>query len=587
MIYYGYRRGDNDKVVDWASVSSEMSQDLRDIEEGREQERNKIEGEIALAKENINDMPMGNYESMNSFVLNAANSAAENLRVQSALLRSGKLKPSQFSRFRQNILDGIGSYKKVAEGYNTIMNESVQRLQDGAAGELEAYSSGLMQEMANLANTVPVIDPVTGVMINAPKGKDGKPDMKRAMSVLDMQNLAHQKYDRFDMNGQLDPIVDKYGKQIEVLRSEGLIKSDILRKTFGDADKSMDQVIDDTMKQYTDEQLSSVLFDHIQGYKPTEDESLRDSDPEKYILIGRDGRMANRLSPTLTPDQQDKARQAIKEQLLAKLDLVERPYTPPSTGSSSAQQKRTARVKASKENMNLLAKLFKATDTADVNEVLATYKKQLTGSVKQLAGSAKLFKEARVDGNELVIEYDNPEYVEYGEGSKTLEQRVPMPDNFKEFVRTVGPALTGNNDLIELYDEAIVDVEDVDNLTRGTATGAFKITSPMPEFDKFASKIEKVDTWYTNRANRNRAIKKYIKDYNKEFGSDVVSYKVSEDSNSITISAEGVNDQVIDVKWKRDSADVSEDIEEAVRKIHNELRKGTATTGGGGLMSGF
>jgi hypothetical protein len=592
MIYYGYRRGDNDKTVDWSSVSSDITERLGEVEAQRAAQREKLEGEIAAAQQSINDIPMGNYEDINNFMLKFSNTAAEQMRVNNALLRSGQMKPSEYTPFRQNVMDAAVSYKKIAENYNGMMDEFTLRQQEGKAGELEAWQAGLVQQMADLSNTVPVIDPVSGKVFNAPIGADGKPDMKKAMAVRDMQNMAYQKYDRFDMNAQLDPIVEKYGKEIRVLRESGVLtKSDILQRKFGD--KSMSEVIDETIKQYNPEQMASVLLDFDQGYKVTDDPSERDADPEKFILVGKDGRLANRLSPDLTEEQQAKARQIIKDQLLTKLDLVETPMA--TTAPSSTQQKRAGRVESAKGNMNLMAKLFQATSPSEVNEVLATYKKQLTESVKG-------FKEARVVGNELVIEYDNPEYVQYETGPKTLEQKIPMPENFREFVETVGPALTGNQDLIELYDEAIIAVDNVEGLTRGGATGAFKITSPMPEFsekeDVIMNQFDYLDS-YRVPANRNENYISVADKYFEEF--DVDGEASVSPEGVMTITANGITETVklAEPIYKKDedgqeTAEIEgfkelkstrrRDLKNALKRIHNKLRKGAT---GGGLMSGF
>lgn len=594
MIYYGYRRGDNDKTVDWSSVSSDITERLGEVEAQRAAQREKIEGEIAAAQQSINDIPMGNYEDINNFMLKFSNTAAEQMRVNNALLRSGQMKPSEYTPFRQNVMDAAVSYKKIAENYNGMMDEFTLRQQEGKAGELEAWQAGLVQQMADLSNTVPVIDPVSGKVFNAPIGADGKPDMKKAMAVRDMQNMAYQKYDRFDMNAQLDPIVEKYGKEIRVLRESGVLtKSDILQRKFGD--KSMSDVIDETIKQYNPEQMASVLLDFDQGYKVTDDPSERDADPEKFILVGKDGRLANRLSPDLTEEQQAKARQIIKDQLLTKLDLVETPMA--TTAPSSTQQKRAGRVESAKGNMNLMAKLFKATSPSEVNEVLATYKKQLTESVKG-------FKEARVVGNELVIEYDNQEYVQYEVGPKTLEQKIPMPENFREFVETVGPALTGNQDLIELYDEAIIAVDNVEGLTRGGATGAFKITSPLPEFsekeDVIMNQFDYLDS-YRVPANRNENYISVADKYFEEF--DVDGEASVSPEGVMTITANGITETVklAEPIYKKDedgqeTAEIEgfkelkstrrTDLKNALKRIHNKLRKGSAATSGG-LMSGF
>ena len=570
MIYYGYKRGDDDKIVDWSSVTKSLTDRIDEVEAKRAANRERIEGEIADATQKISDVPMGNYENMNSFMIQTSTDMAENLRVNSALLRAGKMKSSEFAKFRQNSLDAIGQYKKIAENYNSLRDKGVVRLNEGKSGWQEAYELERLEKLADLTRTVSVQDPITGTMFNAPIGEDGRPDMSQAESTLYLANMPFVEIDKFDMNAQLDPTVEKYGKNVEVIKSLGVnTKSSIkIRKDFEDS-------VNTFVGSFDSRQLASVLGDFIGGYKGTTDEDLAKSKPEEYILIGRDGSNGNFPTYKLTPEQETKAREAIKEQLYMKLDYVETPMA--TTAPSSTQQKRDGRVESAKGNMNLMAKLFQATSPSEVNEVLATYKKQLTGSVKG-------FKEARVVGNELVIEYDNPEYVQYETGPKTLEQKIPMPENFREFVETVGPALTGNQDLIELYDEAIIAVDNVEGLTRGGATGAFKITSPLPEFsekeDAIIGQFDYFDR-YSSSASRNENYISVADKYFEEFGIDGEA-SVSDDG-VMTITSNGITETV---KLQDESGNELRstrrtELKNALKRIHDKLRKGATAAGRG------
>ena len=88
-------------------MTKSLTDRLDEVEAKRAEAREKFEGEIVDATQNINDIPIGNYENMNSFMIQTSNDMAENLRGNSALLKSGKMKPSEWSRFKQNSLDSI------------------------------------------------------------------------------------------------------------------------------------------------------------------------------------------------------------------------------------------------------------------------------------------------------------------------------------------------------------------------------------------------------------------------------------------------------------------------------------------------
>jgi hypothetical protein len=660
MTYYGYKRGDNTKIVDWASVSSKLTTDLGEIEKDRADERQKIEGEIAAANESINEMPVGNYESINNFVLGAANSAAEKLRVQSTLMKNGQLKPSQFASFRQNVMDGIGGYKKVAETYNKTMDELVARQQSRDAGVLEAYEAEFMQNMADLSNTISVIDEKTGMVINAPKLPNGMPDMKNAMPVRDMQNLAHQKYDRFDIDKNLDPIVAKYGKDIQVIKKGSVLtRSSILQRTFssggtsvlpatdvqkmagmtyddfrdpanqqwtaslaskirsmsgadalwaktgkagsvnglsdaellagfvessstdvltaklGNSEKTMSEVIDDTILQYNDEQLASVLFDYDQTHKPTQDPAQRDADPERFILIGKDGRLANRLSPELTDDQKEKARATIKEQLLTKLDLVETPMADRAPSQpSAAQVKRGEAITEAHGDANLMVKLFKGND-AERSEVLASYSRKLLESGGDLS-----FRGAKIENDQLVITRVDKK------GKVYDESPVDLPDNVKDFITTIGPKLTGNSNLVDLYNEAIKGVDTSGD--KGSGAGEFSIkeredfSQEILDWDVVAPTLTEVG-WYVKDNTRDANSIKRVESFSDN--SDITGFDYSVDKGVLKMSLKGLGGLSIDLKGKN-ANQIQAEIDLNLKRIHKAATTGTPLSGGPTTNSG-
>lgn len=464
MIYYGYRRGDNDKTVDWSSVSSDITERLGEVEAQRAAQREKLEGEIAAAQQSINDIPMGNYEDINNFMLKFSNAAAEQMRVNNTLLRNGQMKPSEYTPFRQNVMDAAVSYKKIAENYNGMMDEFTLRQQEGKAGELEAWQAGLVQQMADLSNTVPVIDPVSGKVFNAPIGADGKPDMKKAMAVRDMQNMAYQKYDRFDMDAQLNPIVEKYGKDVRVFNKLGVrTKEDITARS------NFEKAVDETVGQYTDEQFASVLLDFEQGYEVTDDPSVRDSDPEKYVYVGRDGRLANRLAPDLTDDQRERAKELIKEQLYMKLDYVETPMATTGSGQTEAERKAGESRKLAVASINTLADWYGAKTPKDRSAAAA--------GLASSFGEDFLSLEPSADGKTATFRFIDRSGGKLRERSAEIRMDVP----FDQFIKDFGKALTGQ-DVSQYYNDFVKSGRTVETFEmESPETGLYELKFEEPK----------------------------------------------------------------------------------------------------------
>jgi hypothetical protein len=561
MIYYGYKRGDDDKIVDWSSVTKSLTDRIDEVEAKRAANRERIEGEIADATQKIGDVPMGNYENINSFMIQTSTDIAENLRVNSALLRAGKMKASEFAKFMQNSLDSIGQYKKIAENYNSLRDKGVSRLNEGKSGWQEAYELERLEKLADLTRTVSVQDPITGTTFNAPIEKDGRPDMSQAESTLYLANMPFVEMDKFDMNAQLDPTVEKYGENVKVIKSLGVnTKSSIkIRKDF---EKSVDTFVG----SFDSRQFASVLGDFVGGYKGTTDEALRDSDPEKYILVGRDGSNGNFPTYQLTPNQETKAREAIKEQLYMKLDYVETPAAPTSTSSAQIEAGK-AREKA-KGYVTALQDLFTADDPKKRSAAMAN----LAGAIGQ---DRFISMEMNDAGDAIVFTgIDKDDNVR-----KT--QEIPLSGTFDDFVKNYGKILTGTGDVWTYYDE-VIDSPDVSSLTPSVgAGGKYEIGFEEDLSQKLTDlasignvlDIQPLATEnYFLESSKIRDSKKYVQKFIEASQIKGLSYNV-DDTKKMTISHPDLG-TLPPIRLNRDEEIIASDLKEALYKMYE-----AATTG--------
>lgn len=599
--YYKYAKRET-TPVDYAGAAKDLSEGLMATVTGLEKKADKAAGEVAAAKSKIEeefakeeerkrkedeaiqeqygdkvsraaDLPLSyqeDYKTVQSVILDLSADAADLNAKLKRNYEAGNMTTKDYNRKVNNIRDQFKMMKQTAVTSLDMVTATNTSVEEGDALPAQHYLlTKMLKGRFDSANAEYSIDEDGNIFADITDPKTGKVEQ---MSVYDMNKLSMQRLKPFDIDGQAEGLVDAIGSQLEMARGSGETIEDLLEKApimkrGNEAVTPMDY-IEKNINGYSPNQLSSILQMKMSGNYDIS------TDPNNFgndnFIVYEVSELSGQYEAKLTENQKQDAKDFATEAILNQLNPLKKQTTKP----SAEQKKRAGYVDKASKEIEVLAKLFEAKSPDDVNEVLTTYSEQIQG----LGGQD--FQSARVVGDELVVEYLNP-IVEEGE-PKMLEKRFKMPrDNFKDFVMTIGPAITGDDRLSGLYDEAVAGADiDVDKLVGGSSSGEFKITSPTPEFDEFASEIKKVDTFYMNRTNRDRAIKKYIKDYNKEFGSDIVSYKISDDFNNITISADGIEDQIIGIDWDRGSKDVSEDIEEAVRKIHNKLRKGAAAAGG-------
>ena len=67
---------------------------------------------------------MGDSSTLNEMVLDSSNGAAEALRVQAQLMRNGVIRPSEYTKFKQNTLDGVKDLKEGAASLNKNITDA-------------------------------------------------------------------------------------------------------------------------------------------------------------------------------------------------------------------------------------------------------------------------------------------------------------------------------------------------------------------------------------------------------------------------------------------------------------------------------
>ena len=465
MTYYGYKRGDNKEIVDFSSVTTELPEKLRELEEIRATDRAEIEKQILTAEEKIADVPMGNDMSANNFALNSASMLADGLRTNTTLLRNGMMKPSQFAAFKQNSVDGMKTLKKVVDNFNPFFDEAARRQTAKESGVLEVAAVEQFQEMANFSNMVAFQDPKTGNMLVAPKDpKTGKPITKDAISLANMQNIMLQKYNRLDVDGEMSAIADQYGERIRVI-AKGKV---LTRKSIED-DPFMKGAIDSAMKAYNPQQLSSVLLDYMQAnpggveYKVTHNRADADAN-DSLIYVKVDAANGNRLEPELSPEQTRIAKEALKEQLYARLDVVEtaRPEKTPRQ-PSSADETRAGEIEKATEHIDHMKDYWVAATGGDRSRAAA--------AIKGLLGDKFISLTPSADGKNATLEYTMKVSDDDGKTkTKKPNVNISLEGTFDQFVTSYSAILTGSDVSKKYYDEIQTDPA-VSALTAGQTLG--------------------------------------------------------------------------------------------------------------------
>jgi len=624
--YYKYAKRET-TPVDYAGAAKDLSEGLMATVTGLEKKADKAAGEVAAAKSKIEkefakeedrkrkedeaiqeqygdkiskavDLPLSyqeDYKTVQSVILDLSADAADLKANIKREYDAGNMTTKDYNRKVNNIRDQFKMMKQTAVTSLDMVTATNTSVEEGDALPAQHYLlTKMLKGRFDSANAEYSIDEDGNIFADITDPKTGKVEQ---MSVYDMNKLSMQRLKPFDIDGQAEGLVDAIGSQLEMARGSGETIEDLLEKApimkrGNEAVTPMDY-IEKNINGYSPNQLSSILQMKMSGNYDIS------TDPNNFgndnFIVYEVSELSGQYEAKLTENQKQDAKDFATEAILTQLNPLKKQTTKP----SDEQKKRAGYVDKASKEIEVLAKLFEAKSPDDVNEVLTTYSEQ----IQELGGED--FQSARVVGDELVVEYLNP-IVEEGE-PKILEKRFKMPrDNFKDFVMTIGPAITGDDRLSGLYDEAVAGADiDVDELVGGSSSGEFKITSPMPEFsereDVIMDQFDTLDS-YRVPANRNENYISVADKYFEEF--DIDGEASVSPKGVMTITSNGIIETVklAEPIYKKDEdgQETSEikgfkefkstrrtDLKNALKRIHNKLRKGASAAGGGGLMSGF
>ena len=175
----------------------------------------------------------------------------------------------------------------------------------------------------------------------------------------------------------------------------------------------------------------------------------------------------------------------------------------------------------------------------------------------------------------LVISYYDPEYPD-----ELLEKTIPADTSSEDaFVKSIGPALTGDDNLLSVLDEA-GDSEEGDFYDEtGTLsvkrTVEYKAGQELIDWPTVFSGLPKMDSWYASNPNKKDDAFAVIDAYVNVTGIEEFSAEMVGDDLVMTL--EGFPDEKIEDFYSSDTKKVRGDLTSKLRKIHNQAQKDVST----------
>ena len=233
---YKYVEREAENQINWAEVGSNFSNMLNEEARVREEKKAAIDDATREFQKVVANVPVGENGELNKAALAFADDLQQQMLMQETLLKSGQLKPSQYTLMRQNLVDGTDIGFSLYQEYNDEFSKKMALNSDDIPyGErLSKVTLEMMENVEGFSNFKGarlVIDSATGnvaaaKMIKDPNNPDGPliPDSNPAnlMSVSNLRNRIRTTVTNFDVVGAAENWTDRLSPDVrEAITSMG------------------------------------------------------------------------------------------------------------------------------------------------------------------------------------------------------------------------------------------------------------------------------------------------------------------------------------------------------------------------------
>jgi len=357
----GYVQREPTEQINWAEVGSNFSGMLKEEVRVREEKKAEIDRATREQQRVLDDAVTGDSKNMNEWALAYAADAQKQLLMTNTLLKSGQLKPRDYTVLRQNTADGTDQAFTLAQEYQDEYKIKMAR-HNAAPGEtkdadgnviigsqaLETFLMGTAEGFGNFEKSKLVINPQTGkVMVGFYNSKgELESDPNKLVGINTLRNRIKGEINAYDVDAAIVKVKDgQLGVMTQVmnkmggLHEKGFVQTttgvQIANKTTRDAmvlAGTMTQEESDYLAQYSktedswaESQLSnqynitSLLTQNLnfapngELYDFTYDEN---EESENMILLRNEG---NTAVPDFSSAQGKKHREAAKQELKTRL----------------------------------------------------------------------------------------------------------------------------------------------------------------------------------------------------------------------------------------------------------------------------
>lgn len=351
--YYKYAERDASSQVNWAEITSNMVNSLKEAEAIRESKRQAINDATAELGATLSESPQGDHRGLNEFAMTYANNAQQMRLMQDQLLKSGQLKLKDYNIGRANLTQGTTQLFNLGKKYQAVYSDRMKKFQDGTTSQLDADMLARLEGFANFSNHEAYINPTNGqVSIGklVEKDVDGKKvvTMDRTpgnFTTVQQLNFSLSqeilKYQLDNLDAEVAKFADTY------LITDGLYRTIDDVREMKDFDLMVNDMVQSQVQVPND--VASILKDYVGSFNTVFNKEEQD---ENSILMIEDpsqpgsGKMIMDVTSEMGKKQKAKAEEFLRRHIDKQLGRKEtkKEPTPPRESRILARNKEKAQA---------------------------------------------------------------------------------------------------------------------------------------------------------------------------------------------------------------------------------------------------
>ena len=330
--YSVYQGLDSDPQINWGTVASTISKQLKNLRDLKVAERDAIDKATQDQMDQLNKLPDVNDKSLNRIVMEGSDNSKQYLLREAALVKRGLRKPKDYSLFLQSQKNGYSEFSNVVKNWDKWNTAKMEALEAGTQSELDAFTAEDIASFGNLKNKTIMTNPANGQIQVVSMGKDKNgnytvmPDalknpgaFSNPASLNSRMNFDEKKRDTAEL---VNKEVEFIGQHIIANRKANGVVETIEDFTTAPSYPKWKQASIDKLTS-NDYHMTQILTQ--QGYvlgRTLEEAQAKDPTvtKENFIKVDMSG---DKPVPELTKEQQDEAKKIVGDLIDSQLTRKE------------------------------------------------------------------------------------------------------------------------------------------------------------------------------------------------------------------------------------------------------------------------